>query len=132
MDIVGPLVKIPLLRGAAVGPPVSTVVEVNNLCDVGKLREERLELGVIVAWPAVKEQKRGFLTHSRPIRGQLCPLDVKEKAGVSDLYPHTVSPIMGGLTFRVRGTAALRRVPLHRRARLDPNPEKSNRCKVER
>ena len=58
---------------------MAAVIEVHDLRDVGQTREQRLEAGVVVAWPAVQQQQGRLLAHARTVSHEAGALDIDEE-----------------------------------------------------
>src|SRR5262249_17750158 len=90
-DVVGEGVERPLGGRPAIAATVAPVVVVDDLRDVGKRREPRLEARVVVAGAAVQQDQRRLLPQHRTIGDELRALPGHEQADARfDLDSHVV------------------------------------------
>jgi len=86
--VVGPSFQRPVFGGAQVAPPMTSLIQVDNLRHVAKRRESRPERRMIQARPAVQQKQRRFLSHYRPGADQLRPFDVEEEPNPAYVDKH--------------------------------------------
>lgn len=92
LTIVGPMVEGPAVGRSAVAAALAARVEINELDDIGKWGEIRLEAGMVEARGAVEEDGGRDFAHSRAFGVEFCALDIEEEFGVANLYTHDLNP----------------------------------------
>jgi hypothetical protein len=89
-DVLHPAVEIPLCSIVAVAPPLPTVIEQNELRDIGQRRERVREPRVVEAGAAVQKQQRRPLAHGWTVRDELRADHLEEDPrAVAQRNPHS-------------------------------------------
>ena len=87
--VVRPRIEIPIARAATVAPAMSALVVVDDLCDLGQGREDRLlERAVVDARSSVQHDDRGALAHRTSVGDECRPADVNEKPHIANRHLH--------------------------------------------
>src|SRR5258706_8154366 len=90
--VIAPLRKVPSSLGTILAATVASVIEKNDLGDVGQSRVCRLVDRVVEAGPAMKEEQCRLFPHGRTMRDQFGALDVEEQPHPVDAYVHGQTP----------------------------------------
>jgi hypothetical protein len=90
--VVAPLLQVPAFARTILASAIASMIEIDDLRDIGQGRVGGLVDRMVEAGAAVEEQQCRFFPHDRTIWDELRALDIEEQPHPVDEHMHGLSP----------------------------------------